>query len=905
VIKATFRNVVALAVLVLAFCLSIPNALAVTTGTIRGTITSDSGTPLSGVIVRLYSAGGTSAVDNTKTDSQGIYTFTFVQPGNFIVSADIVGYAIQKAPVNVSQEGVSLLDFSLSLTTTKIGVTTVHAPPISRTESGAAFTVNQAYANKVTSDPLSSDQFPGLVTGVPGITFDPEGGYPHIRGSDENQVGYQIDGTSIVSADSNQFSTNIVSIGLKTANVEEGGEGAEYGGSLGGAINLVTKDGRDLLSDGHLVGGTIESTLGPGHGWDYSESADELGAATADGKFDFYATTIVFRNHFPGSLSNSYAYNLPDSYDGLYKINYYMDKADQFTAYYGRGNEEYQFGPGNDQYEFDRDTDNGHTYTNTYLEHEMQAYKDGYFGYKHKFGSNAVLTARVDNQPEFIEVNEGTNAPGEEGLYEGISTDHTTNDLQFSDIISKSYSFNTGYTYTPEHDYLREVEGDFSAPWQGGNDYEEFDHNTQLDRNALYMNNQYKPFGDKLTFNIGARDEQLKYDTTRTGTFTKRASDPRLGAVYSPSKTFLLRTSYGTTSQFADTDRIEYESATQAGFSPTYTDPAGYNTFIESLYGATKPNPARSKNFDLGIENSFVTQGNPGFLGGQYKVTLTGYRRIEGDLLQRDRTLVDEGGGTIGATGPRDYDAVGTGHSQGVEFKFEKDGRKPYDLDGFVSYTNQHVTATSTFFDTRYVPYYYGAAYGVAGVGLAAFNAGIHTEYPTTYDQKHTVYAEITKKANKLITFNANLDAGSGYPYQLGVSTAASTVNAANVGPTFDAQHVAGTFLSGGAAVFNTVPIVLPDMHTLQPLNVVPGRTGWHYKITLNTDFTVSKKTTLFFNVDNLFDKQTALLLAPVNGFGTEFYSAPSAAYPQGRVYYGAQDSEFPVFVSFGFRTKF
>ena len=210
-----------------------------------------------------------------------------------------------------------------------------------------------------------------------------------------------------------------------------------------------------------------------------------------------------------------------------------------------------------------------------------------------------------------------------------------------------------------------------------------------------------------------------------------------------------------------------------------------------------------------------------------------------------------------------------------------------------MSYTNQIARATSSNFDTGYVPYFANAFISegpLLGLNDAQFRALNNKQYSTSYDQRHTVGVVINKRINKFIEESAFLDAGSGFPFQnLG-------------GGGSDPQHAQNAV---GAATFNEVPILLPDQRTLQPLNPVIGRSGWHYKITLNTNFNVTPSTTLFMNVDNIFDRKTVVNYSTATQAGTPYQLPPTAEYPQGKIYYGPSTIITPIFFTFGFRHKF
>ena len=174
----------------------------------------------------------------------------------------------------------------------------------------------------------------------------------------------------------------------------------------------------------------------------------------------------------------------------------------------------------------------------------------------------------------------------------------------------------------------------------------------------------------------------------------------------------------------------------------------------------------------------------------------------------------------------------------------------------------------------------------------SAWATGRNSRHPTT---SATIGVDVTKRFNKLFETSIILDAGSGFPFSGGS-------NALVNGASTDAQHTSQTI---GNATYQEVPVTLFDRTALQPLNPTAGRSGWHYKISLNSNFYLTPTTSLFFDVDNVFDKKTVLNYATATQAGAPYYEGPSAQFPQGRVYYGPSTIITPIFATFGFRTKF
>ena len=753
------------------------------------------------------------------------------------------------------------------------------------------------------SQPNNLYQFPGLVFGQPGITPDPSG-YTHIRGSDFNQVGFDVDGVQITEPMTNSFATNIVTVGLKSANLITGGADASYGNASGGFINEVTNNGRDLR------GGIIEGTFGPSHSWNYrgtnSQYGNVIGGTPRNPKFDYYFSTIQFANNFPG---NTQIQKLGASFDGVGKFNYYADPNNTVTAFLSQGFEQYDnFDPYNPAHTFKYEVGPGDSVDKGSFQqdHDDQGYNFNYLGYKHNFDTKSFATYRLYQLKNYF----NDHAENATGLFETRHATSTGNQLDYTNQISPQNQLKFGLAYIPSSTYFREIASPVAGSLQpfavyGKNGDIDFLSQAKPDQSVLYLSDQIKAAEDKLTLTLGARYANMDYRLNQlpyqvmdgsgnmvdAKSFNKHYLDPRVGATYSLERNLLLRTSYAVESQFADSRLVErlYPEDNNVNVTPTSTNPAAQLAHLRGRYAQYNTlGPNHGNNFDLGLERGFDLSGLGAFSGG-YSFDLTGFTRKQTDLIQYTRVSYNP------LSGVRGYDTSGKGSSSGLEFKLGKNARNPYDLNGFVSYTNLVAKATNSDFDTGYIPYFYNAFAGQIGtVSNGDFITNNHTEFPTSYAQRHTIGVDVTKRYTKLLESSIILDAGSGFPFSNGL---------ANIGATTDAQHT--TFTSGTTGIFQEVPITLFNQHTLQPQNPTVGQSGWHYKISINTNFYLTPTTNLFFDVDNVFDKQTVLAYSTVDQAGAPYYAAPTAAYPQGRIYYGPSTIITPIFATFGFRTKF
>ncbi len=169
-------------------------------------------------------------------------------------------------------------------------------------------------------------------------------------------------------------------------------------------------------------------------------------------------------------------------------------------------------------------------------------------------------------------------------------------------------------------------------------------------------------------------------------------------------------------------------------------------------------------------------------------------------------------------------------------------------------------------------------------------------EFAPDYDQRHTVAVVANKRLHRNFETTLILDAGSGFPFAGGAPNEPGSFGSAG------AQY--GSVLLGDAD-FGQVPVILPNGRTLQPQNPVVGRSGWHYKISINNNFYLNDNSWLFLNVDNVFNRKFVTNFGTQSNAGTIYYNEPSPEFPQGSIYYGPTTVVTPIFLSFGIRTRF
>jgi outer membrane receptor protein involved in Fe transport len=229
--------------LLAAFALLAPVALAQTTGRIEGRVSGENGDPLPGVTVQVSSPalqGDRIAV----TDAGGNFRFVGLPVGTYNLRASLEGFGIVEQPsINVQ------LDRTVTLALTLTGafgeeVTISGTAPIidtTSTTSGANF------GEELIEDLPTTRTFTGLAFQAPGVVSGGLGRNPSIGGASAAENRYVIDGLDTTNAAFGTVGTAVPQEFVREVEVKTGGYEAEYGGALGGVINVITKSGGNEL----------------------------------------------------------------------------------------------------------------------------------------------------------------------------------------------------------------------------------------------------------------------------------------------------------------------------------------------------------------------------------------------------------------------------------------------------------------------------------------------------------------------------------------------------------------------------------------------------------------------------------------------------------------------------------
>lgn len=237
-----------LAALIAVAALATPAVAQEQHGAIEGTVKDSSGAVLPGVTVHLSGGAGVSV--DAVSDTQGTYRFPSILPGTYTVTATLSGFKTEKVdniPVDLGQ--IKKVDFSLGVASMSENVQVTAEPPIVDVKQSTKAT--DIAGDRVDLVPHNRD-FTTMVTQAPGANNEPKSDGIMIDGSSAAENRYVVDGVETTNIIGGLSSKPVLSDFVDTVQVKSSGYPAEYGGSTGGVINVITKSGTNNFSGSAL-----------------------------------------------------------------------------------------------------------------------------------------------------------------------------------------------------------------------------------------------------------------------------------------------------------------------------------------------------------------------------------------------------------------------------------------------------------------------------------------------------------------------------------------------------------------------------------------------------------------------------------------------------------------------------
>jgi Carboxypeptidase regulatory-like domain len=299
-----------------------------TTGGLQGTIKDSTGAVVAGAHLVLT---GTSLVGEKTldTDSAGYYHFLNLPPGTYRLSITAQGFKkAERGGVTIEVGHLPSLDISMEVgttsevvevtgaaplidTTTETTLTNVTSDVIKDVPHGYSFQSVIQFAPGARNEPLAGGQVGpnaamGTGTGGQSAGSGTNGqafGYS-VGGGADSENAYLVEGQETADAIGGFSHTNVPFAFIQEMQVKSSGIDAEYGGALGGVVNVIMKKG------GNQYHGSVFAQAETGN-WDGGPdsyprydptfTSGTLGGALADPNYqDFQPTRDTLTDIFPG-----------------------------------------------------------------------------------------------------------------------------------------------------------------------------------------------------------------------------------------------------------------------------------------------------------------------------------------------------------------------------------------------------------------------------------------------------------------------------------------------------------------------------------------------------------------------------------------------------------------------------
>jgi hypothetical protein len=220
-------------------------------GTIDGIVRDASGAVLPGVTIEAKNVA-TGAVLVATTDAAGRFRLPAVQTGTYQVNASLAGFRPATIPdVLVALGQVKTLDFSLAVAgVAETVLVTGISPVIDVKQSTRAVNLR---AEQIELLPHDRD-FTSLVIQAPGANLEMKSGNGiTVDGSSAAENRYVVDGMETTDVIRGKSGQDMLADFVEEVQVKSSGYSAEYGGSTGAVINVITKSGTNAFH-GNLLG---------------------------------------------------------------------------------------------------------------------------------------------------------------------------------------------------------------------------------------------------------------------------------------------------------------------------------------------------------------------------------------------------------------------------------------------------------------------------------------------------------------------------------------------------------------------------------------------------------------------------------------------------------------------------
>ncbi len=225
--------------------LALPAAAQEQTGQLQGSVRDASGAVLPGVPVQITSESTGILAATAVTDGNGVFRVPGLRPGKYVVVAGLEGFTPARIDnVDLLLGQILTVDLTLAVgAMAEVVSVRAESPMIDVRQSARSTVITAETMNRL---PRGRD-FTTVVTQAPGANQEPKLGGISIDGSSASENRYIIDGVETTDLASGLSGQQLVTDFLEQVQVKSSGYDAEFGGSTGAVINVVTRSGTNRL----------------------------------------------------------------------------------------------------------------------------------------------------------------------------------------------------------------------------------------------------------------------------------------------------------------------------------------------------------------------------------------------------------------------------------------------------------------------------------------------------------------------------------------------------------------------------------------------------------------------------------------------------------------------------------
>jgi len=210
-------------------------------GRLTGTVTDDEGVPLPGVSVVATSpdaVGEATAI----TGNNGVYRLLALRPGEYQIVFTLSGFkTLTRGGIALRPEQNLTVDVEMEMGALEEEITVIGESPlidVKNTSKGMTF-------DKETFQTLPRGRdFQSLAITIPGVNEEPmTGGGLSVDGATGSENQFYVDGVDVTDIDQGRKAQAAAFEFVEEVQMKASGYQAEYGGAIGGVLNVITRSG--------------------------------------------------------------------------------------------------------------------------------------------------------------------------------------------------------------------------------------------------------------------------------------------------------------------------------------------------------------------------------------------------------------------------------------------------------------------------------------------------------------------------------------------------------------------------------------------------------------------------------------------------------------------------------------